>query len=57
MGTEKDRQIRADDNWPLVCKANGWKCSACGGIPLPGELETYKRTGMCGYCTHVVEKD
>jgi hypothetical protein len=50
MGTDKDRQFPTEDNWDLLARDKGFRCSLCGAPTAYGERELYFRTGMCGNC-------
>lgn len=54
MGREKERQIKAEDNWQ---QHSGAKCAVCGSTVPLSEKDTYFETGMCGWCRHMAEKD
>lgn len=53
MGYMKDQEQQREDAWGRA----GKRCQVCGSpVPL-SEKESYFKTGMCGYCQHVAEKD
>lgn len=57
MGIEKDRQIKAEENWEAKAQREGWRCSSCRATPPYGDRDVFFRTHMCGYCAHVIDKD
>lgn len=57
MGLEKDRQIKAADDWIHICKAREEVCSRCGQVPTKDEYFIYKQSGLCGHCAHILNND
>ena len=57
MGREKERQIMAEDNWSAKARAEGIVCKSCGMTIDYGDRDIYFRTGECGHCNHILNKD
>jgi hypothetical protein len=38
--------------WELKAQSEGLRCRACAMTIPYGSYDTYRRTGMCGYCAH-----
>lgn len=57
MGYEKSQLIEAEDRWLHKAQAERIKCSMCSTTIPYDDRDIYFRTGMCGYCHHVLSKD
>ncbi len=56
MGREKERQMKAEEDWGKVARAKGYTCSVCSGDIPYGEREVFFETGMCGWHAHTAKK-
>jgi len=54
MGYEKHQLEVKEQGWQHVARNNNWRCSMCNIRPPLCDREIYLRTGMCGYCDHVL---
>jgi ribosomal protein S27AE len=57
MGMEKDRHIKALDNWNAKAKAEQIVCPACGALIQHDDREVYAEKGMCGACDNTLKTD
>lgn len=55
MGSEKDKQIKADDDWDKIARAKGYICSVCGEVIPKSEYDA--SSSLCGRCRHIGSKD
>jgi hypothetical protein len=58
MMPKQEREVLEDEfgqeaqNWDKVCQIKGYRCSRCGEFPFKEDWHVYKKTGMCGLCSH-----
>ncbi len=57
MGYEKHQLEVREEVWRHVALNNNWRCSMCSMFSPLCDKETFFRTGMCGYCFHILQKD
>ncbi len=56
MGTEKDRQIKAQDDWQRIAREKGYTCKQCGRTIEKDEYQIFKQTGLCLPCHAALSK-
>lgn len=57
MGREKARLLKIEEDWDRKAAVADFRCSLCSMLIIHCERDVYFRTGMCGYCTHIMAKD
>ena len=57
MGMEKDRHIKALENWNAKAKAEKIVCPMCGTPIQYDDRDVYYDKGMCGACDNALNTD